>query len=61
MTKERRCYFAMTLIMSFLFLVRTALFDDLRSSKVFGIIQTPIAFDIVQIVQFFYGKLPEPT
>lgn len=28
---------------------------------VIGIIQIPFAFDIVQIVQFFYGKPPEPT
>lgn len=27
----------------------------------FGVIQIPFAFGIVQIMQFFYGKLPEPT
>ena len=44
-----------------MFLVRTALFDDWKGSMELGIIQIPFAFDIVQIVQFFYGKLPEPT
>jgi len=60
-TKERRVYFAMTLFVKFFVFGSTALFDDFGDGNGFGFIQIPLPYDIVQIVQFFYGRLLEPT
>ena len=62
MTKERIVRFAMTLIMRFLFFGLPALSDYREKSYCeHGFIHIQKPFDIVQIVQFFYDRLPKPT
>ena len=61
MTKERRCDFAMTLFMKFFVFGSTALSDVGGRVRDIGTIHISGPFDIVQIVQFFYGILLEPT
>ena len=61
MTKERRCDFATTLSMKFFCFGSTARFDVRGSVRGNGAIHILKPFDIVQIVQFFYSILLEPT